>query len=87
MCEMSPCIYIPHLHVHIFILLVFSVYISYLELNKMPHLIEYVKEQKGLKLLHLNSRSLINHFDELEASFLDGSFDVCVFTESWLHSN
>lgn len=78
---------LPRSCVHIPTLFVVLVYILCTDLIKMPHSLDSVKDQKGLKILHLNSRSLINHLDELKVSFLDGSFDVCVFTESWLHSN
>lgn len=43
-----------------------------------------IKEHKGFKLVHLNARSLTQHFDELGVTFLDGSLDVVIFTESWL---
>lgn len=48
---------------------------------------DLVKEQKGLKIVHVNSWSIIQHFDELQVAFLDGSLDVVIFTESWLHAN
>lgn len=53
----------------------------------MAHNLDEVKALKGLKIVHINSRSLINHFDELQTSFLDRVFDIVVFTESWLHDN
>lgn len=56
-------------------------------LYKMSYTMESVREQKGLKIVHVNSRSVLQHFDELHGSFLDGSFEVIIFTESWLHSN
>lgn len=46
---------------------------------------------KGLKLLYLNTRSLLRHIDEVRLSLLTGSFDIvseCVICgESWLHKN
>lgn len=55
--------------------------------EKMSFSVDYVKQQKGLKLMHVNARSLLQHFDELVVTFLDGYFDVVVFSESWLHAN
>lgn len=49
--------------------------------------LEDVRYQKGFKLVHLNARSLLHHFDEISVSFLDGCFDVVICTESWLHAN
>lgn len=46
-----------------------------------------MKELNGLKIVHVNSRSVVHHFDELHVAFLDGSLDVVIFTESWLHAN
>lgn len=53
----------------------------------MSESLESLKSQKGFKIIHVNSRSVIQHFDELYTTFLDGSLDIVVFTESWLHSN
>lgn len=53
----------------------------------MSFSVEHIKEQKGIKLVHLNAWSLIQHFDELAVTFLDGSFDIVILTESWLHLN
>lgn len=53
----------------------------------MSFSLQSVKEVRGVKIVHINVRSLLQHFDELYISFLDGAFDIVVFTESWLHSN
>lgn len=53
----------------------------------MAHTLKEVKEAKGVSFVHLNSRSLIKHFDEIDQTFLDGQLDVVVVTESWLHKN
>lgn len=45
-----------------------------------------VKTIKGLKIVHVNIHSLLVHWDEVESVFLDGLFDIVVFTESWLHA-
>lgn len=55
--------------------------------TKMVVSLDLVRSQKGLKIVHVNSRSVIQHFDELHSTFLDGSLDIVTFTESWLHSN
>lgn len=52
----------------------------------MTHSLSEVKDTKGIGLVHQNVRSLIKHFDEIEYSLLDGSFEVVVTTESWLHN-
>lgn len=53
----------------------------------MAYELENVKGTKGVKLVHINARSLLQNFDEIEVSFLDGYFDMVVVTESWLHAN
>lgn len=55
--------------------------------GEMSFSVDSVKDSKGIKLVHVNARSLIHHFDELYISFLDRKFDIVIFTESWLHSN
>lgn len=55
--------------------------------NGMAYSLETVREQKGLKIVHVNARSVIQHFEELHNTFLDGTFEVVIFTESWLHKN
>lgn len=59
----------------------------HVEINTMSFTLDYVKNCKGIKVAHLNARSLINHFDELYICFLDGKLDIVIFTESWLHAN
>lgn len=53
----------------------------------MPYTIKSVNAQKGIKIIHLNSRSVLQHFEELHSVFLDGSIEIAILTESWLHSN
>lgn len=53
----------------------------------MAYHAEQVKCMKGLKIVHINARSLLQHFDEFSHVFLDCRFDIVVFTETWLHSN
>lgn len=48
--------------------------------------IEWVRQTKGLKLIHLNIRSLLLNLDEVKNTLLDGSFDIIALTETWLHS-
>ena len=38
---------------------------------------------KGLKLVHLNIRSILKHRNEIEVTFKD--YDIICLTESWLH--
>ena len=42
--------------------------------------------QKGLKIAHLNVRSLPRHFDEFKILMHDNPFDVICLTETWLNS-
>lgn len=83
---MTACMSVHTLRVYVYIFFVFGMLIVYTT-TKMSTCINQVKEQKGFKLVHLNSRSIIQHFDELNVTFLDGSLDVVIFTESWLHAN
>lgn len=55
--------------------------------SSMAQTLSHVKGLKGLKLVHANIRSLLCHFDEAKVDLLDGSFDIVVFSESWLHEN
>lgn len=50
-----------------------------------PTDIDCVKSLKGIKIVHLNVRSILRHWEEFEQVFLDGRFDVVVVTETWLH--
>lgn len=46
-----------------------------------------VKTMKGLKILHVNIRSLLAHWEEVESTLLEGALDIVIFTETWLHAN
>ena len=41
------------------------------------------KKSKGLKIVHLNIRSLLKHKNEVQLTFKD--FDIVCLTETWLH--
>lgn len=41
---------------------------------------------KGLKVCHLNVRSLPNHLDEIHALVLSNNFDLFLMSETWLNS-
>lgn len=76
------------------LMVIFCVYICLLDdgpnvCNRlsMSFSLESIKEARGLKIVYINVRSLLQHFEELYISFLDGVFDIVIFTESWLHSN
>lgn len=43
------------------------------------------KMSKGLKICHLNSRSLLPKIDKIEYLLLDNYIDIMGFTEAWLH--
>lgn len=45
-----------------------------------------VKDLKGTKIVHINIRSLLPHFEEVESLLSDGRLDILVIGESWLHS-
>ena len=42
------------------------------------------KKQKGLKIVHLNIRSLFRKKDSIEHDLLDGSTDILGLSETWL---
>lgn len=48
---------------------------------------EELNSTKGIKVIYLNARSLLGHFDEIRFSLLRHNFDVIIFGESWLHEN
>lgn len=48
--------------------------------------LKQIRSLKGLKIIHLNARSLLAHWDEISSEFLTLDFDIVVITESWLHS-
>lgn len=75
-----------HCIAFIFILFVCFIFCTDLPCN-MSHSIDFIKLQKGLKIVHINVRSILKHCEEVESLFLDGIFDVVVLTETWLHAN
>lgn len=40
----------------------------------MIYNLDEIKEYKGLKIIHIYARSLINHFDEFHVSFFEWQF-------------
>ena len=42
-----------------------------------------LKGFKGLKLVHMNCRSILNKIDEI--SYIYGDMDILACTETWLH--
>lgn len=48
--------------------------------------LENVKAYKGTKVVHINIRSLVPHFEEIESILADGVLDLLIISESWLHS-
>ena len=47
--------------------------------------LEMATTHKGLKIIHLNTRSVFNKLDELK--YYLKNFDIIVFTETWLNSS
>lgn len=47
--------------------------------------VDFVKQSKGIKIVHLNIRSLLANFDEIKVNLLDGCFDIVALSETWLH--
>ena len=45
--------------------------------------LSHLKELKGLKLIHLNCRSILNKIDEISYTF--GDIDILACTETWLY--
>ena len=45
--------------------------------------VDHVKGQKGLKIVHMNCRSISNKIDEIR--YLYAGIDILVCTETWLH--
>ena len=43
-------------------------------------------KEKGLKLCHLNVRSLTRHFEEIKMLMLMNNFDLFAMSETWLNS-
>ena len=50
----------------------------------VPHDVDIISDQKGLKIIHVNTRSVYNKLDELKVKLR--KFDVIVLTETWLTS-
>lgn len=50
------------------------------------HVLDTVKREKGIKLVHLNIRSFLANIDEAKVDLLDGLLDIVAFSETWLHS-
>ena len=44
--------------------------------------IEDIKSLKGIRMIHLNTRSMFNKFDQIKETFL--GFDVILLSETWL---
>ena len=44
-----------------------------------------IKNAKGLHIAHLNTRSLMNKWDNLKANFMDSGLHILTFSETWLH--
>lgn len=53
---------------------------DYLELDD-------IKNNKGVKIVHLNIRSILPKFTLLKESFLDDSFDVVMLSETWMQQS
>lgn len=49
--------------------------------------LDAVRTYKGLRLLHVNIRSLVPKWEEVCATFFKCDLDVLIFTETWLHAN
>lgn len=49
--------------------------------------LEFLYNAKGIKIFHVNIRSLLQKFDEVYATLLNGNLDIVIFTETWLHKN
>ena len=47
--------------------------------------LEIIGNLKGLKIIHVNTRSVFNKLDELKYNLKE--FDIIVFTETWLNSS
>ena len=41
----------------------------------------------GLRLAHLNVRSLLPKLEQVRVLLIDNNFDILVLTETWLHSD
>lgn len=54
--------------------------------HKMTHELVDVESVKGVKLVHMNVRSLLPHFEEVSSLLTSGNIDILVLGETWLHS-
>ena len=50
-----------------------------------PHDLDLISDYKGLRIIHVNTRSVLNKLDELQVKL--SKFDVVVLTETWLNSS
>lgn len=62
-----------------------SYHVDVLNLNPemATYSIESISEFKGIKVVHVNVRSLLQHFDDIVINLLNGVFDIVVLSESW----
>lgn len=49
--------------------------------------VDVFKQISGLKVVHLNARSVLKHFEEISSTFLDGETAIVAISETWLHKN
>lgn len=56
------------------------------QVNESKDHLNFKLNDKGLKVCHLNVRSLPAHFDEIQALIQVNSFDIFLMTETWLNS-
>ena len=59
---------------------------GHIELNPGYRSLENTKDFHGLKIAHLNVRSINNKIDQIQLELLQGQFfDILTFSESWLN--
>ncbi len=60
-----------------------------LDINKhlINHMISLTTRPKHLKLMHLNTQSMVSTFDELVLTMKQYPFDVICMSETWLKDN
>lgn len=80
------CVY-KCVHVLFALLYIFTSFSQTNQLLDMTYQLDDIKSAKGISVVHINARSLLPHFNEIDCQFLDGYIDVLVVTESWLHKN
>ena len=64
-------------------------YESFIGSNKsftLTDMINHVEKVPGLKIMHLNLRSIKNKFEEIKEIVKRSGAQITCFTESWLHS-